>query len=219
MLVAGTVDVTDVLAELATKRSIFYSERDLQFAFAWTIQTMDPTLRVRLEMVPAPGIHLDLFCSRMDLTSRTGIEFKYLTRMWSGVVDGESFSVTHQSSYDSRSYDAVSDIARLERLIRDGFIENGALIVLTNDQGHWGTRPLEDGTQAAAFRIGHGSRLSGTMDWRPDTPIATKGQRHTPIEIDGEYVLEWNDFSIVGNREQRGGRFRSLVVEVRERDS
>jgi hypothetical protein len=167
--------------------------------------------------VPTLGIHLDLFCARSDLTMRTGIEFKYLTRVWSGVVNGESFSVTHQSSYDSRSYDAVSDVARLERLMHDGFIDNGALIVLTNDQGHSGPRPSKDTTQAAAFRIGHGSRLSGTMDWRPDTPSATKGSRHTPIEIAGEYHLEWSDFSVVGKGDQRGGKFRSLVVEVRER--
>ena len=218
MLIAGTLDIADVLEELAKTRRIFHSERDLQFAFAWIIRSLDATLRVRLEVVPISGIHLDLSCSRSDNTLRTGIEFKYLTRVWSGVVDGESFSVTHQSSYDSRSYDAVSDIARLERLLGDGFIDNGALIVLTNDRGHWGPRSPEDSTQAAAFRIGHGSRLTGMMDWRPDTPMKTRGSRIKPIEIAGEYVLNWNDFSVVGTDDERGGRFQSLVVEVCERN-
>src|SRR3954449_6414188 len=86
------IDPYAVLASLATRRAVFHSEADFQFAFAWEAKTLHPGLEVRLETHPEPGVRLDLELIDPDSPRGLAIEHKYLTRLWAGVQGSESFA-------------------------------------------------------------------------------------------------------------------------------
>ena len=100
MLLAGSVPLEAVLARLSVLRPVFHSEADFQQAFAWEVHTQDPTVRVRLETRPAPGMRLNLLLTRDDGLRRSAIELKYLTRLWTGEFAGERFELKDQGAQD-----------------------------------------------------------------------------------------------------------------------
>jgi len=74
-------------------------------------------MRVRLETRPAPGVHLDLDFARPDLGRATAVELKYLTRAWTGVVDGERFELKNHGALNICAYDVVKDVVRVEKFV------------------------------------------------------------------------------------------------------
>ena len=106
MLLAESVDLADMLRQLAALRPVFHSEADLQHAFAWQVRTAHPSVRVRLETRPLPGMRLDLLLSSADASACTAVELKYLTRAWAGEISGERFELKNQGAQDIRAYDA-----------------------------------------------------------------------------------------------------------------
>ncbi len=211
-VIAGTLDLDGLLARLAQTRPVFHSEADFQHAFAWAAHQADPQVQVRLETHPAADIRLDLLLARPDLNACTAIEFKYLTSGWSGTVDGEQFTLKHQSAQDIRGYDVVKDIARLERLTsaRPGW--NGLFLALCNDASYW--RPVSHGrvTNADAFRLYEGVVLAGSRAWGPNTGVGTRKNRDRPIDLAGSYKIEWRDYARLDA--SRAGTFRSVALEV-----
>ncbi len=107
MLLAGSVCLEAVLARLAALRPVFHSEADFQQAFAWEVRMQNPTVRVRLETRPAPGMRLDLLLTSEDGRRRSVVELKYLTRLWTGDVAGEQFELKNQGAQDIRAHDVV----------------------------------------------------------------------------------------------------------------
>lgn len=213
MRIAGSVDLNVVLAALADRRPVFHSEADFQLAFAWQIQLGDPTLRVRLETRPAPGVHLDLEVSDPGSNRVTAIELKYLTRRWSGTVGGEQFDLAEHSARDIRGYDVVKDIARIERFTANRSGADGAVVVITNEAGYWRGPNHTRETNADAFRLSEGTVVSGEHNWRrPDGPTAA--QRPEPLHIIGRYVMRWSDYSTVAAGP--AGTLRQLIIELTE---
>jgi DNA-binding NarL/FixJ family response regulator len=51
-LIAGTLDVVELLSRSAEHRPVFHAEADFRHAFAWEAHRMDSALRVRLETHP-----------------------------------------------------------------------------------------------------------------------------------------------------------------------
>jgi hypothetical protein len=212
VLLAGTVDLTELLRRLAVIRPVYHAEADFQHAFAWEARQMDPHLRVRLETHPEPGVRLDLLLSRPDLGLHTDVELKYLTAAWVGDIGGEHFALKNHGAQDVRAYDAVKDIGRLERFAsRQGW--NGLFVALTNDPSFW--RPVTHGraTNADAFRIYEGLTLTGSRAWGPNTGIGTMRGREAAIELLGSHRLAWRDYSRLDSKAY--GSFRALALEVR----
>ena len=79
-------------------RPIFHSEADFQHGLAWAIHESDPSLRVRLETRPAPGMRLDLLISSVEPQRYLALELKYLTDAWAGDVDGERYRLVSQGA-------------------------------------------------------------------------------------------------------------------------
>lgn len=211
-LIAGTVDLREVLRGLASRRPVFHSEADFQHAFAWEAHQIDAALEVRLETNPEPGIRLDLLLSRPDLLERTAVELKYLTASWVGEVAGEKFALKNQGAQDIRAYDVVKDISRLERLVAAGSVENGLLVAISNDPSYW--RPVTHGrpTNAGAFRIYDGLDLKGSRVWGPNTGTGTMRGRESALDLLGSHHLRWREYSRLDNSSR--GAFKALVVEV-----
>jgi hypothetical protein len=213
MLIAGSVDLDDVLTWLAGTRPVFHSEADFQLAFAWLVQQHDPQLRVRLETRPAPGVHLDLEFARPDLDRGTAIELKYLTRLWTGFVDGELFDLKNHGAQDIRAYDVVKDIVRVEKFVAGRPNWGGAVIALTNDPSYWQPGASLKITNAAAFRLGQDTVLSGVREWGPNTGAGTKRGRAESLALAGTYTLGWRDYSSLPGA-GAGRQLRALIVTI-----
>lgn len=54
-MVAGTVDLTELMAMLQNERPVFHSEADFQHALAWALHRLDPSVNIRLEVPQDDG--------------------------------------------------------------------------------------------------------------------------------------------------------------------
>lgn len=206
------VDVDHVLSALASRRRIFHSEADFQFAFAWTTKEIDPLLEVRMETHPEPNVRLDVLLERPDLERRAAIELKYMTRLWSGTVDGETFSVKNHGAHDVRCYDVVKDVERVERFIDNRAGWEGYVIALSNDSSYWRPANHSRPTNADAFRICEGVTLEGTRGWGPKTGAGTSRGREAAITLRQSYPIRWHDYARVDR--SSAGMLRALVIHI-----
>lgn len=199
------------LAELRRDRPVFHSEADFQHALAWVAHKSDPSLQVRLETRLGPGMRLDLQFSRPDLGTHFAVELKYLTAVWDGAWDSEEFHLLNHGAQDIRAYDAVKDIQRVEQFVtgRTGWI--GAVVVLTNEPSYWQRPGHGRATNADAFRIYEGNLLTGVRVWGPNTGAGTRKGRELDLDLKGEYVCRWSDYSHLDGAR---GRFRILHFAV-----
>ena len=128
--------------------------------------------------------------------------------------EDEAFTLRNQSVQDTRRYDFITDIRRLEQVVDySGPAKAGFAVLLTNDPSYW--EPPQQGwkgTSDAAFRIHKGRVLKGEMDWSGRTSEGTKKGRKEPIKLKGFYDVNWRDYSTF--KEEKYGKFRYLIVEV-----
>ena len=215
--IAGTpIDMGVLMSRLAHDRPAFHSEADFQHAFAWAVHGTDPRLQARLEIPLMKGEHLDLLIADPDSNQRTAVEFKYPTAAWEDTQGGEEFSLRHHSATDLISYDILKDIQRLERLVTTRKVDNGLLVVLTNDPAYWHWPTHGRSTNADAFRVHEGITLTGTRDWGPRTGKGTRQGRDKSIELHGTYEIAWHDYArLDGTR----GLFRWFALQVLPADS
>lgn len=191
---------------------MFHSEADFQFAVAWHVQQRDPAIRVRLETRPAPNVRLDLDFVKPDLGRSTAMEVKYLTRAWSGEIDGEYYELKN-GAQDIGAYDVVKDIHRVERFIAGRPGAGGAVLVLTNDGNYWRPGAGDRDTNAAAFRLGEGTVLHGRRAWGPRTGAGTRKGREDALDLLGSYEMRWVNYSTLPGG-SAGSVLRLLVIEV-----
>jgi hypothetical protein len=202
-------ELEQTMATLADHRPVFHSEADFQHGFAWQLHHARPNARIRLETRPRPGVRLDVL-ALID-GSRVAFELKYLLRTLNTTIEDEPFELPFQGAQDTRRYDFIKDVGRLEVLLRDDLADRGFSIALTNDPVYWQGGDRED-VADAAFRLGEGRTLAGVMDWAAHTGAGTKRLREQPLSLAGSYELRWRDFSYVDDA--RYGTFRYLVVQV-----
>ena len=209
---AGSLQLDVLIQRLGQKRPVFHSEADFQHAFAWEAHQMDPDLQIRLETHPEPSVRLDLLLARPDLHAYTVVELKYLTAPWSGIVNGERFTLKNQGAQDVRAYDVVKDIGRIERFVAGKPGWNGIFIAISNDRAYWRSVTHGRATNADAFRLYEGIMLSGTRSWGPNTGAGTMKNREAPIELRGVHRLTWRDYSRIDATPS--GAFRFMALEV-----
>ena len=209
MTLAGFLSL---LENLSGRRPVFHSEVDFQLALAWHVHEMVPNSQVRLEFKPSQSenMYLDIWLQ----TSETAIELKYPTRKLKVEQGDEVFALRNQSAQDTRRYDFIMDIHRLERVVYDlKMAKTGFAVLLTNDPSYWEPpkQGWEDRTDGA-FRIHEGRVIKGKMEWSGLASEGTKEGREEPIQLRGTYNVNWEDYSIF--EEEKYGKFRYLVVEV-----
>lgn len=204
--------IRPVLNELSMTRPLFHSEADFQHSLAWLLQQRHPQARIRLErrLPTQPITALDLMLT-LD-GRRIAIELKHFVRLLQHVHEEEPFALADQSASDTRRYDALKDIQRVERLIDEGLVETGCVIVLTNNATYWLDRSRGPGSGDAAFRLFEGREVSGILGWGPTAGPETRRKREEPLSIRDRYRLRWHNYSTVA--EGPAGQFRVLVVDV-----
>lgn len=126
--IAGSATLDEVLECLRARRPVFHSEADLQHSFALAVGEVAPDVRCRLE-IPVRGSnaseYLDLLC--LGPASRTAIEFKYVTRQWSGTAGTppEEYALRGHNAPDVAHRDFLRDVARLEHASATARIRTG----------------------------------------------------------------------------------------------
>ena len=205
------LSIDALLATLAQSRKVFHSEADFQHALAWQIQKIAPDRLVRLEVDAFPDQDRRRFLDIWLPVDGIAIELKYVTRKLEVDHDGESFALRDHSAQDTRRYDFLLDIQRLEA-IRSNGCRAGYAVLLTNDSSYW-TDPVTRDTQDAAFRIHEGRDISGDLAWAERAGSGTVKGRESPINLQGSYRLSWQDYSTFPGRSY--GMFRYLAVTVK----
>lgn len=198
------------MGALARSRPVFHSEADFQLALASEIQQQHSDARIRLEkrVATQPRIELDIF---VELDGyRHGLELKYARSKLEIEVAGELFALS-TGAPDLDRYDVVRDLMRIERLVREGLIDSGGVLVLTNVTRIWSPAAPDRPTVYEAFRLDEERALSGMLDWSASTGEGTKIGRAQPVELTGTYELRWHDYCALGRT-----AFRYLLIPVPE---
>jgi hypothetical protein len=207
-----SINITEILGELAEQRPVFHSEADFQHALAWELHRQMPDVDVRLELPRVHAgkvLHVDIWMTRED--SILALELKYKTRKLSVEVRSETFNLLDQSAQDIGRYDFIKDIQRLEQLRLGAPSMVGYTVLLTNDSSYW-AQPRDPYCVDAVFRIPEGRVISGTLRWDERASPGTMRGREEPLDISGAYTIQWKDYSqawVTGY-----GQFRYTVVEV-----
>lgn len=194
------------MSRLSARRPIFHSEADFQHALAWQIHEMQKDSDIRLEyrIQEKPPTYLDIWLPSEEIA----IELKYCTRKLKIDWKGESFDLKGQSSQDTRRYDFLKDIHRLEQVSANW----GLAVLLTNDPLFWKPpSPRREPTFDADFRIHKKRVVAGELAWSDHASEGTKKGRASPICLSNTYSMHWKDY---WNCEEDFGRFRYLAVSV-----
>ena len=205
------IDIVRVLNKLAGESRIFHSEADFQHALAWKIHEDLPDAAIRLEYPVSHSrqqMHFDIRIAQHEAV--LAIELKYKTQHLDISVDRETFRLKNHSAQDSGRYDFIKDIRRLEEMLEKEKNGRGYAILLTNDSTYWETPKNKKSTKDAEFRLHEGRTLEGTLDWQGNPAIAAC--RNAPIVLQGQYRLEWKDYSELPTAGYN--KFRYLVVQV-----
>lgn len=204
------IDIHDLMSRLAVERPIFHSEADFQHSLAWLIHRDRPDSHVRLETRPERGVHLDLLI--VD-ERRTAIELKYLARRFEGTVQGEPFDLPNQGAHDISRHDVCKDIVRVEKLLADGYADEGWAVVLTSDQGYWRAGTKADPIDAH-FRLHEGRVIEGDLAWGALAGAGTTRRRDTPLRVRGRYECRWHQYSTIPRPSGRPVELRFLALRI-----
>ncbi|MYC32404.1 MAG: hypothetical protein F4X64_04430 [Chloroflexi bacterium] len=207
------LDIHNLMTSLALRRALFHSEADFQQELALEIRRAWVDCPIRLEFPPFPDrdkrMAFDIWLPGVDIP----IELKYFIRKYDGTVAGERFSLANQAARDHKRYDFLRDIQRIEDIA--AYYESaycGFAVLLTNDPLLWERREPADVVDAE-FHIYDGRRIGDSnMHWSNSASDGTKRSREEPISLSRSYVLNWRNYSALG--EKRGERFRYLAVSI-----
>ncbi len=201
------------LEKLSQSRPVFHIEADFQHALAWQIQTDFPQLDIRFEYKPqniSDRMFVDLWI-KDESGNNFAIELKYKTRKFEETVHDEKFKLMDQSAQDLGRYDYLKDVERLEKIVSNHKNTIGFAIILTNDSGYWNT-PQSSDTVDANYRIFDGKTIHGKLEWAEHASSGTTSGRTKPLEILGDYFMDWKDYSQIGDSNR--GKLRYLKIKV-----
>ncbi len=200
------------LASLAVRRPVFHSEADFQHELAIELERLQPGLSVRLEF-PVPDGAIDIILLDEVRKPRFAIELKYRKARLVTEVLGEQFDLSNHGARDHGAYAIWRDVSRIEQ-IESGKLQ-GMVIVVTNDKNY--LSEAKESTNFYDFRLSAGRRLVplSELNWRD---LESQSFRKYPatISVQGNYHLEWGDYSRVEGRNNT--RFFCLKLEVNRRE-
>lgn len=204
------LDIPHLLTDLAARRPVFHSEADLQHELAWHLREVHPDLQVRLEYPLARPSNAAIDILVRNGSEEMALELKYLCQRVEYQVDGEPFALKPQGAQDTRRYDVLKDIMRMEQFRASRPGASAAVLVLSNDPSYWRGRKSA-GASDAAFELREGRTVTGILDWADHAGPGTKRGREASIALKGAYAMNWRDYSRIDGR---FGEFRFLYIPV-----
>lgn len=183
--------IHQAMTGLETKRRVFWSEADFQFALAWELQHVLTNAKIYLERRDTTHkYYVDIWVEHEGKVYP--IELKYKT---SAATIGD-ITVLEQSATDFGCYDYLFDIKRLEDLSRsEKYFGNGFAVMLTNDATYYNNTNRVSAYDN--FKIYNGAkRGGGLLSWgntSKGTPFAYGSRDNFPLQ--GVYTMEWRDYN------------------------
>lgn len=206
-------DLQEILKNLSEKRPIFHSEADFQHSLAWEIHLKYKYANIRLERkvdIDEEVFYIDIFIFNGGKTSI--LETKYKTAQLIVNHLNEDYHLRDQIARDWGRYGFCKDIERLEKILKHHSKWEGFAILLTNDKNYWESSNRNN-TIDRDFRIHEGRRIRGTLRWQGNPAPGTIRGMEGPINLSGEYELQWEHYSNFHNTQN--GEFRYLLVEIK----
>ncbi len=173
----------------------YYSEASAQLKIGlelWKHLKSEP----KLEYYHQPSnSYLDIYVNVNGV--RYGVELKYKTKSQQG------FFYKDQGAQNNGLYFFLADVSRIELFKKDGIIDEGFSIFITNDPSYWGKK--REGSLVKPFELTDGTTIQGsyTPKWKMDSKACPA------LHLTGSYSVEWLKPAA---SEQRVGAFRALVI-------
>lgn len=191
---------------------IYHSEDHLKMSLAAELSQMYGNDRVRIEWKPKAGIHVDIGVRREEVTIPIELKYKKDSAIVEDEAFGETFELSRQGAHDRAHYRLFKDVERVEQIVAEQG-RYGYVVLLTNDSNYW-TEPTGSALYDT-FRVHEGVTRSGTLAWPEVRDWMKTGSHDEPIELSGEYTMEWTDFTYRDDIEVSGSpSFRYLVFRV-----
>jgi hypothetical protein len=158
----------------------------------------------------------DLGQMKIDIWAEKGdeiitLEVRYKTASLDTIHNGKPVSLKNQLARDISRYDYVKDIEKLEQIVLKRSGVKGYALLITNDPLYW-NKPKHLNNIDAAFHLHHHRNLHGCLTWGEKAMPGTTINREQPIQLVGEYELNWLPYMILG--EGKNEEFRILIVEA-----
>lgn len=210
----------NMMFRLSEDRPVFHSEDDFKFSLAWKLKEDNKDkLNIRLEN-PFRETHEEKRKNRfLDIyleseTNKVGIELKYYTSKFQGEVKGEWYDLSDRSAPDTFSYDCIKDITRLENWVREGKIQEGYALWLTNDSYFFKVGNVRELTHHYDFRINQGRKIKSneSLKWKGGPAQSVKKGRERCLEPDYSYLIEWESYGPQLELENRAFKYSLLRV-------
>lgn len=210
-------DLIKFILDFSKHRKIFHSESDFQLELG--MYFMRNNFEVRLEksfkkISIYNKIELDI-----ELNGCIAIELKYKTDVFKGTVNNEIFELKQHGANSLGRFDVFNDARRVKSLKDSNktTINKGYTVFLTNDKNYWSNDGSK--TMSKDFDLtNHRNLKKGEiLDWNPKTPkIKSVSKKRlspfSPIKIEFDDVINWYDFSEIGNCEN--GDFRFFILDI-----
>ena len=191
---------------------VYHSEDHLKMSLAAELAKMYGDKRVRLEWRPEPGTHVDIGVRREGVTIPIELKYKTNSAIVEDEVFGETVELTRQGAHDRAHYRLFQDVRRIERIVEEQG-RYGYIVLLTNDSNYW-TKPTGSALYDD-FRVHEGEVRQGTLQWPDIRDWMVNNGVDEPIELEGEYTMEWTDFTYRDNIQVSGSpRFGYLALRV-----
>ena len=169
-------EIIERIALVQTPHNVFYCEATLKFELALEIYKKI-NIAVTLERkIPNRREYLDIYFEHNAV--KYGIELKYKTKS----CRVGRFEYENQGAHTAAKYDFLKDIMRLERDKKEGIIDHGIALFVTNDTSY--LYPSERG-DAALLSIANERTIGGCL--RPQGKT-----RPDPLIFSSQYKIIWN---------------------------
>jgi hypothetical protein len=210
----------NIVNEIIAKRGCFHSEDDMKFSLAWKIKEKIPDAEIRMEKpfreVEGDGrnipYYLDIFIELFG--KRIGIELKYRTKELVRKVNDENYFLKSHVAIDLGRHAFCKDIERLETLLKEGELDLGYTIFVTNDPLYWSsTSRMRKNSFDGDFRINDGTTLKRVLRWNCDRKEKEwlSNKKHDPIEMSREYTIKWDDPNSIAD-----DNFRFTILDIQK---
>lgn len=207
------LDIKQILVELGEKRQIFHSEADFQHSLACKFYENKTKLgikEIRLEwrsFINEKNDYIDIILVTKN-DELIPIELKYKTKKTNKIKDQnkEEFELKDHGARDLGGYGFIKDIERIESFI-EKYTEKsnkGYVIFLTNDLNYI-KRPSNKEVCYINFSIHQFRKLKKTLNWIGEK----KSWKKDPINLNGEYEINWEDYSTLENQ-----KFKFILLEI-----
>jgi len=180
--------IIGAMGELANSRKAFHSEADFQFALSQVLASQHLNASIRLEKpYTRPNrINIDIFI-RLERT-RCALELKFHKASLQASDGEDQYAFPGTAPCDVPRYGFLKDMERIERIVRHGIVEQGFVLLLTNDPRLWDLEKSKQDGVDSNFALHRGricqGHLSGHINGKPKD-----------VCLENAYSHHWEKFS------------------------